>query len=205
MYRNSARPKTLVSTGYEVLLMMAVIQDSDGGVLPIMYAVVEGETYETWKWFIELLIEWPPQVHEKWYPITSDRAKGLIRAGSELLPRYPHRHCSIHVTRNIHHRLGTAVASRFSRLVYAVSSEEHDALLEGLARDVPQAGAYLDRNRQRPILKECYSPAYFDGCAFGRTTSNNGRLNHAKFISLLFSLTDALDIVHQLKLQTACT
>jgi hypothetical protein len=41
---------------YGGMLLAAIGRDPNDQMLPIAYAVVEGETKESWKWFLELLI-----------------------------------------------------------------------------------------------------------------------------------------------------
>ena len=60
-------------------LMVAVGKDGNENMFPIAHAVVEGETKETWIWFLTLLIEDIGSVEEHGWTFISDRQKVNIR------------------------------------------------------------------------------------------------------------------------------
>lgn len=82
-------------------LLTAIGTDPNDQMCPIAYAVVEGETKETWAWFLDLL------VHDlggtrlcKTFTFISDQQKGLLPALNELLEGVDHRFCVRHLYNN---------------------------------------------------------------------------------------------------------
>jgi hypothetical protein len=59
-------------------LLTAIGTDPNDQMLPIAYAVVEGETKETWAWFLELLVnDFGGPDKCGWYTFISDQQKVL--------------------------------------------------------------------------------------------------------------------------------
>jgi len=56
-------------------LIAAVGRDGNNQMIPITYAVVESETRDSWKWFVELLLEDLNQILPKQYAFISDQQK----------------------------------------------------------------------------------------------------------------------------------
>ena len=72
-------------------------------LLPLAFALVEGENNESWSWFISLVrkqIVGP----DRSFCMISDRHRGLLNAANEHLDGYPpivHRWCIRHFAANI--------------------------------------------------------------------------------------------------------
>ncbi|XP_039687156.1 uncharacterized protein [Medicago truncatula] len=86
---------------YGGMLLAAIGRDPNDQMLPIAYAVVEGETKESWNWFLELLIAdlGGPRLC-KTYTFISDQQKGLLPTMDELLPDVDQRFCVRHLYNN---------------------------------------------------------------------------------------------------------
>jgi MULE transposase domain/MuDR family transposase len=67
-------------------LMVAVGKDGNENMFPIAYAVVEGETKETWAWFLTLLIEDIESVEEYGWTFISDRQKVTLSYSKTCAP-----------------------------------------------------------------------------------------------------------------------
>ncbi|KAK9288850.1 hypothetical protein L1049_017316 [Liquidambar formosana] len=80
-------------------LLAAVGRDGNNQMFPIAFAVVEGETKESWAWFFKLLLE-DIGIEQRW-TFMSDQQKGLIPALHELLPNVEYRFCWRHLYGNI--------------------------------------------------------------------------------------------------------
>ncbi|GAU44905.1 hypothetical protein TSUD_400570 [Trifolium subterraneum] len=73
-------------------ILAAIGRDPNDQMLPIAFAVVEGETKETWKWFLELLTNDLGGTRScSLITFISDQQKGLLPAMDELLPGVAHR------------------------------------------------------------------------------------------------------------------
>ncbi|KAL0374349.1 UNVERIFIED_CONTAM: hypothetical protein Sradi_3350600 [Sesamum radiatum] len=65
---------------YGGVLLTAVAIDPNNNLYPLAYAVVAGETRESWQWFLELLKGDLHIVRDDTYTFISDKQKGLIPA-----------------------------------------------------------------------------------------------------------------------------
>ncbi|XP_058733729.1 uncharacterized protein LOC131605384 [Vicia villosa] len=70
-------------------------------MLPVAFAVVEGENRDSWTWFLQLLIDdLGGQEECLTYTFISDQQKGLLPAMDELLPGVEQRFCVRHLYNN---------------------------------------------------------------------------------------------------------
>ena len=60
--------------------MLIVRVDPNNGMYPIIYAATEGETKDSWIWFLALLREDLKIERDYEWTIMSDKQKGIIRA-----------------------------------------------------------------------------------------------------------------------------
>nr|XP_027071807.1 uncharacterized protein LOC113696617 [Coffea arabica] len=82
-------------------LLSAIGRDSNDNMVPIAVAVVEVERYDSWKWFLELLMaDLGLGVEDIPWTFISNRQKGLVHAVNELFPNYEHRFCLRHMYQN---------------------------------------------------------------------------------------------------------
>lgn len=90
---------------YGGMLLAAIGMDPNDQILPIAFAVVEGETKESWKWFLELLIDDLGGTEIcRTYTIISDQQKGLLPAIDLWLPGVEQRFCVRHLYNNFRKR-----------------------------------------------------------------------------------------------------
>ncbi|KAG8374214.1 hypothetical protein BUALT_Bualt11G0107800 [Buddleja alternifolia] len=83
-------------------LLSAVGIDPNNNIFPICFALVEGETKDTWMWFLNLL-DGDLGISENQYRWTfmSDKQKGLIPAFESLFPDAENRFCVRHLHTNM--------------------------------------------------------------------------------------------------------
>ncbi|XP_071928158.1 uncharacterized protein [Coffea arabica] len=82
-------------------LLSAIGRDGNDNMVPIAVAVVEVERYDSWKWFLELLMaDLGLGVENIPWTFISDRQKGLVHAVNELFPNSEHRFCLRHMYQN---------------------------------------------------------------------------------------------------------
>ncbi|XP_047264606.1 uncharacterized protein LOC124896802 [Capsicum annuum] len=88
---------------YEIKLLIVVGIDGNDNILPLAFAIVDGESKEAWKWFFRKLSAHVIKDRED-VCIVSDRAKGILASLSELWqfqePRTFHRFCVRHLKSN---------------------------------------------------------------------------------------------------------
>ncbi|XP_012838022.1 PREDICTED: uncharacterized protein LOC105958562 [Erythranthe guttata] len=82
-------------------LFAAVGLDPNNNIYPICYAIVEGETKETWMWSIQLLDEDIGFEEQHKWTFMSDKQKGLILAFETLFPGAENRFCVRHLHSNM--------------------------------------------------------------------------------------------------------
>ncbi|XP_058749183.1 uncharacterized protein LOC131622170 [Vicia villosa] len=80
-----------LKTKYGGQLLIAVGRDPNDQYFPLAFGVVETETKESWKWFLELLINDVGQSNK--YVFISDQQKGLVAVFEEMFERIEHRVC----------------------------------------------------------------------------------------------------------------
>ncbi|XP_019192313.1 PREDICTED: uncharacterized protein LOC109186673 [Ipomoea nil] len=94
---------THLKSGIGGLILTAVGLDANDSIFPVAYAIVEGETKQSWVWFLEFLkkdLE-ISEGNEHEFTFMSDKQKGLIEAFEVVLPRVEHRFCVRHLHGNM--------------------------------------------------------------------------------------------------------
>ncbi|KAG6491634.1 hypothetical protein ZIOFF_046569 [Zingiber officinale] len=82
-------------------LLSAVGLDPNNNIFPICYALVEGETKDTWMWFLRLLAVDINLGNDCAWTFMSHKQKGLIPALDSLFPNAEHRFCVRHMHSNM--------------------------------------------------------------------------------------------------------
>ncbi|KAG8365070.1 hypothetical protein BUALT_Bualt18G0065900 [Buddleja alternifolia] len=82
------------------ILLTAVGIDPNNCIFPICYCVTEGEDFNRWKWFLELLIGDLGMYDQQKWTFVLDRQTGLLPALYELLLDIEHRYCVRHMNNN---------------------------------------------------------------------------------------------------------
>ncbi|XP_050888646.1 uncharacterized protein LOC127093787 [Lathyrus oleraceus] len=93
-----------LKTKYGGQLLIAVGRDANDQYFPLAFGVVENETKESWRWFIQLLMEDIGQ--DRRYVFISDQQKGLVAVFEELSDTIEHRLCLRHLYANFKKRFG---------------------------------------------------------------------------------------------------
>eukprot|EP00256_Glycine_max_P069940 XP_025984535.1 uncharacterized protein LOC113001879 [Glycine max] len=151
---------------------MATSQDGNGGVLPLAFAVVEGETLTAWSWFLAHLRE---HVTDKnGICLISDRHASIKSAvANEALGWQPphgfHVYCVRHIASNFNRKFNNAKQKEmFKKLAYTPCKHVFDQNLEKFRQLSPAIARWIDR-----ISKEKWSMAYdTSGRRYGHMTTN---------------------------------
>ncbi|XP_074377858.1 uncharacterized protein LOC141719381 [Apium graveolens] len=155
-------------------LLSAVGRDGNNSIFPVAMAVVETESYDSWKWFLML---------------------GLIKAVKELLPHIEHMNCTRHIYSNFGKKHGSeAVRNAF----YDASDATHPEAFKVAMRDLEKASkkAWVIMNRFEPHV---WSKAFFGThCKIDSTENNisecfNSWILKSRFMPLIDMLTDIHD------------
>ncbi|KAH1211546.1 hypothetical protein GmHk_14G039966 [Glycine max] len=144
---------------YRGTLLMATSQDGNGGVLPLAFAVVEGETLTTWSWFLAHLRE---HVTDKnGICLISDRHASIKSVvANEALGWQPPHGYHVYCVRHI--------ASNFNRKFNNTKQKEMLKKLEKFRELSPAIATWIDR-----ISKEKWTMDYDrEGRRYGHMTTN---------------------------------
>ncbi|KAI3512708.1 hypothetical protein L1887_20026 [Cichorium endivia] len=82
-------------------VLAAVGLDSNNGIYPLAYAIVESENTASWKWFLENLGEDLDLQSNSNFTFITDRQKGVMPAIAQLFPCAEHRYCLRHIHDNM--------------------------------------------------------------------------------------------------------
>jgi hypothetical protein len=88
---------------YKVTLMVVIGMTAENQLLPLAFALVEGENNESWSWFLRLVRK-EVLGPDRSICMISDRHRGLLNGAKDPIDGYPpliHRWCSLHFAANI--------------------------------------------------------------------------------------------------------
>ncbi|XP_023745298.2 uncharacterized protein LOC111893477 [Lactuca sativa] len=88
---------TFMKGPYPGQVLTVVGLDSNNGIYPVAYEVVETESTSSWTWFLELLGEDLDLGPNSNFTFISDRQKGIIPAMEKVFPSAEHRFCLRHI------------------------------------------------------------------------------------------------------------
>ena len=81
-------------------MLSAIGRDGNNQMFPISWVVVEGENENSWRWFLEHLLEDINIVDGLGLTLINDQQKGLAKAIKDLIPHAEHRNCARHIYAN---------------------------------------------------------------------------------------------------------
>ncbi|XP_058783990.1 uncharacterized protein LOC131658743 [Vicia villosa] len=116
-----------LKTKYGGQLLIAVGRDPNDQYFPLAFGVVETETKESWRWFIQLLME--DIGHDKRIVFISDQQKGLVAVFDEMFERIEHRFCLRHLYANFKKNFGGGTLIR-DLMMGAAKSTYHQAWMQ---------------------------------------------------------------------------
>ncbi|KAK4407750.1 hypothetical protein Sango_0356000 [Sesamum angolense] len=154
---------THLYTKYKYKLLIAAAMDGNQQVLPLAFAVVDEETYPSWKWFLQQLSRHVIRGRREMCLI-SDHHGGLIKAVLEgpdfVSPHGVHRYCLRHVCSNFNSTIKNVV---LKDLCWQAGSEyqlrKFNRIMDEIKKQDVKAFAYLDQ-----INKEKWTASHDGGC-----------------------------------------
>ncbi|CAI9275405.1 unnamed protein product [Lactuca saligna] len=125
-------------------VISAVGRDANNHIYPLAWAVVCVENKETWKWFIDLLMDDINGGLGAGITLLSDGHKGLLQAVKERCPEAEHRQCARHILANFNKRFtGQQYIKLFWRAVRASTVEKFRGVMENIKSIDTHAYDYL--------------------------------------------------------------
>ncbi|KAK4407924.1 hypothetical protein Sango_0373400 [Sesamum angolense] len=165
-------------------MLIATVMDGNQQLLPLAFAIIDEETYPSWKWFLQQLSRHVIRGRRRMCLI-SDRHGGIIKAVREgpdfVSPHRVHRYCLRHVCSKFNSNFKNMV---LKDLCWQAGSEyqlrEFNRIMEEIKKQHVGAFAYLDQ-----INKEKWTASHDGGWRCDILTTNmseciNGVLKGAR-------------------------
>ncbi|KAL0340594.1 UNVERIFIED_CONTAM: hypothetical protein Sradi_4576200 [Sesamum radiatum] len=182
---------THLYTKYKYKLLIATAMDGNQQVLPLAFAVVDEETYPSWKWFLQQLSRHVIR-GRRGMCLIFYRHGGLMKAVHEgpdfVSPHGVHRYCLRHVCSNFNSSIKNVV---LKDLYWQAGSEyqlrKFNRIMEEIKKQDVKAFAYLDQ-----INKEKWTASHDGRWRCGILTTNmleciNGVLKGARRLPMFIS------------------
>nr|KYP35429.1 hypothetical protein KK1_043531 [Cajanus cajan] len=157
---------------YRGTLLIATTQDGNNNVLPLAFAVVEGETLLAWSWFLSHL-----RLHvtnKEGICLISDRHRSIKSAiENEAIgwrpPNAYHKYCIRHIASNFNTRFkDVKLKQKLVKLGYTPCKHIFDRNLQKFCESSPDVERWIGA-----ISKDKWSMAYdADGRRYGHMTTN---------------------------------
>ncbi|GKB72122.1 crooked neck-like protein 1 [Tanacetum coccineum] len=150
-------------------VLVAVGLDSNKGIYPLAYALVEAETKSSWCWFLQCLgddIDLHPNSN---FTFISDRQKGIIPAIKTVYPSAEHRYCLRHIHENMKQGwCGQAYKDLLWRAASATNVRDFEKCMLELKTMNPKAHEWLNK-----IPAEHWARSHFSGRSKSDLLLNN--------------------------------
>ncbi|XP_010451589.1 PREDICTED: uncharacterized protein LOC104733732 [Camelina sativa] len=133
-------------------------RDTNNGLYPIAWAVVDVEDEENWTWFLSKLKDDFHLQEGQGFTVISDRQKGLINAVNRVLPYVEHRMCARHIYGNLKGDFPNQneVKTMFWRVAESYTVAEYETNLENARNyDIRLYDAIMQRNPRNCSLAFC--------------------------------------------------
>ncbi|XP_074335869.1 uncharacterized protein LOC141673036 [Apium graveolens] len=150
-------------------LLSAVGRDAENCIYPVAMTVVESENYESWKWFLELLITDLDLKDGHRKTLISDQQKGMDKTIRELLPQVEHRFCTRHLSANLKSKHpSNLVMNAFFEASTATHLQAYKKAMKALEK--ASKGAFEKMSDLEPGM---WSKAFFKTHSLTDSTENN--------------------------------
>ncbi|KAE8711218.1 hypothetical protein F3Y22_tig00110300pilonHSYRG00045 [Hibiscus syriacus] len=156
---------------YKQVLLLAVVQDGNRNILPVAFALVQGEDTESWAFFLKNL-----RLHvitRERVCIISDRGAGIKAAMDSLgtmyrPPHVQHRYCVRHIAANYYGKYKKNDERQLVVLMgYELLPQRFESMLQELFGKNKKGCEYI-----MDISKEMWTNVYDGGYRYGHMTTN---------------------------------
>ncbi|KAL0435106.1 UNVERIFIED_CONTAM: hypothetical protein Sradi_0218500 [Sesamum radiatum] len=179
---------THLYTRYKHKMLIAATMDGNQQVLPLAFAIVDDESYASWKWFLQQLSRHVIR-GRRVVCLIFDRHAGIIKAVNEssefVPPNGVHRYCLRHVCSNFNsHHKNIVLKDLCWRAGSEYQIRKFNRIMEEIKGQKLEAFTFLDR-----INKEKWTASHDGGWRCGILTTNmseciNGVLKGARRLSV---------------------
>ncbi|KAE8671532.1 Type I inositol 1,4,5-trisphosphate 5-phosphatase CVP2 [Hibiscus syriacus] len=163
--------ETFLYGKYKQVLLLAVVQDDNRNILPVAFALVEGEDTDSWAFFLRNLRA--HVIKRENICVISDRGAGIKVAMESLglmwQPSFfQHRYCLRHIAANYHGRYKKNDERQLIvRMSYELLPQTFESMLQDLRAKNEEGYDYISL-----IDKEMWTNAYDGGYQYGHITTN---------------------------------
>ncbi|KAL7605835.1 hypothetical protein Lser_V15G17660 [Lactuca serriola] len=131
-------------------LLAAIGRDANNHIYPVAWAVVAVENKESWKWFLDLLIDDIGMGVGHGLTIISDQHKGLVEAVKERVPAAEHRQCARHICANFQKRFKGQI---FKKLFWRAAGSTVDRSCDAYENGVSESfNSVIEAARKKPLI-----------------------------------------------------
>ncbi|KAK4390068.1 hypothetical protein Sango_2070100 [Sesamum angolense] len=202
---------THLYTKYKHKLLIAVTLDANQQVLPLAFALVDEESLESWRWFMDMLAKHLMLGDDDRICLISDRHSGIISAINFVpafqFPRGVHRFCLRHICSNFNKKFNNI---QLKDLCWRAGAEQNvckfDRILEEIRGLNEEAFNWLQR-----IDKAQWTLSHDGGWRTGILTTNmseciNGVLKGSRRLPIMAiaQMTLSQTVQYFLERQTRC-
>nr|KAJ0220763.1 hypothetical protein LSAT_V11C200050740 [Lactuca sativa] len=160
---------TFMKGPYPGQVLTAVGLDSNNGIYPVAYAVVETESTSSWTWFLELLGEDLDLGPNSNFTFISDRQKGIIPAMEKVFPSAEHRFCLRHIQENMKKQWkGKDLSDQLWECGRATTVNHFNRAMDELKKINAEAHAWVSK-----IPANTWAKSHFSGRAHTDCLLNN--------------------------------
>jgi hypothetical protein len=172
-------------------ILCAIGRDPNNQMYPVAWATVEGESYDSWYWFLSLLQK-DIQInnHGDGWVIISDQQKGLIKAVNEIIPGAEHRMCARHIYANwrkqhrdkIFQKMFWACAKSCDKIQFNYNRAK-------LAQKTPEGAKDMMKTAPEHWSRAFFKlGSYCDSCENNLCESFNNAIMRARFYPIITSM-----------------
>ncbi|XP_052624780.1 uncharacterized protein LOC111898031 [Lactuca sativa] len=150
-------------------VLSAVGLDSNNGIYPLAYGIVESENTESWKWFLDNLGDDLDLGRNSNFTFISNRQKGLHTAVEQIFPNAEHRYCIRHIHDNMRKRWRqTEYRDHLWRCASATTIPEFEHLMKEFSQYDKEACEWL-----KQIPPKHWARSHFSGRAVSDVLISN--------------------------------
>jgi transposase-like protein len=159
---------TYMREAIKLASMLAVALEADNHGVVLAWAMTEGESESSWRWFFSHLRHACPDLNSEHRTLMSDRDKGLKKADAEI-PLAQHVFCTEHLSSNINTLFSRGSREAFSsRVRQATTEASFREGMQKLAAVSARAANYVDGT----VDKSTWAAPFLRGLRYGHNTSN---------------------------------
>ncbi|KAL2937954.1 hypothetical protein RDABS01_021403 [Bienertia sinuspersici] len=135
-------------------LLAAIGRDGNDQMFPLAWAVVEGESNDSWEWFFLNLQQCMEAGEGAGWTVVSDEHQGILNACAKVFPAAEHRHCARHIFAHWHKDFrGDEMRDLFWRAAKAYNQADFEDTLSDMEKVNPAAAISFRRYNPQVVCR----------------------------------------------------